>query len=70
MKYSADMKETLGWNLTQYAAFNKTDNYLLVCGVNINGAYYSEFFMGHGAVFDMNNGIVYLRDNIINQLME
>jgi hypothetical protein len=46
------MEDMFSWSLTQYAAFNKTDKYLLVCGVNINGVYYSEFFMGHAVVFD------------------
>ena len=50
------MKDLLDWNLTQYAVFNKTDNYLLVCGVNFSETFHSEFFMGHGAVFDMKQG--------------
>lgn len=58
LKYSADLKEMLEWSLTQYAVFNKTDDYLLVCGVNINGPYYNEFFMGHGAIFDMTQGML------------
>lgn len=53
LKYSVDMKEKLDWILTQYAVFNKTDEYLLVCGVNVSGVFYDEFFMGHGAIFDM-----------------
>lgn len=61
LKYSADLKEMLEWSLTQYAVFNKTDDYLLVCGVNISGPYYSEFFMGHGAIFDMTQDFTIIR---------
>lgn len=61
LKYEADMEDMFNWSLTQYAAFNKTDKYLLVCGVNINGIYYSEFFMGHGVVFDMTQDFCVVR---------
>lgn len=61
LKFNADLKELLDWTLTQYAAFNQTDEYLLVCGVNITGAFYNEFFMGHGVVFDLTQDFCILR---------
>ncbi|KAJ8304524.1 hypothetical protein KUTeg_018107 [Tegillarca granosa] len=62
IRFQDNLLLKLGWNLTQYSVFNRTDTLLLVCGVKISGVLPSldpnpETYtpMGFGAVYNMNN---------------
>lgn len=53
VKHNAEMLLLLGWNLTQFSTFNRSDTYLCVCGVQFGGNV-QEYFpssSGRAAVF-------------------
>ncbi|XP_061174517.1 F-box/WD repeat-containing protein 5-like [Saccostrea echinata] len=53
IKHNAKMLILLGWNLTQFSIFNKSDSFLCVCGVQFGGTVGNYFpsSSGRAAVF-------------------